>query len=294
MARNWGELVRKGWVEGTPEQAHVAKDLGYERWANRLRGENPAITKDHTRKYDEWYAWAVANKVPTQDFWTWYGDPANPDGGHYEQPGGGGGPRIGGGGPAPRGTRPPGGTPPASPPAGPVAPGGNSMEDLIRSLRDQGQTGRDAALRQFRHEAGMSGLNDQGAYNPALADLINKSIMNENSSIYEIINAKDEGERNRALQKYLGEIGAQSNVDAAGIGANASMYGADRGLEASKYSDDIRKLLGLTGFDVERENNWFNNQNNMQDNILRYLAMIYGVSPDQILGGNPIPGGDGF
>lgn len=294
VARSWEGLVSKGLVPNTPETAEYnaqARLLGYDRWAARLKQTHGiAVTGAQTKAYDEWYRWATANNVPTQDFLTWYGDPNNPNGGHYVPKG-----RNGNGRPLPDGSNN-GQAPPPAPgstdPTGTGAP--NSMDDLIRALRDQGREGRDMGLRQFRHEAGLSGLNDTGAYNPALADMINKSIMNENSAIYEIINAKDEGERNRALQKYMAEIGAEAQIAGASAGASGAMYAADRNLEASKYSDDIRKLLGLTGFDVERENNWWQNQNNMQQTILDYLRMIYGSSPDVILGGNPIPGGDGF
>jgi hypothetical protein len=255
------------------------------------------ITPDKVRAWKEYNRFLASQQgkpgaVAPQDFFTWAGSDE--------------GKKLGNG-PAPAGPAPPpdtgnphtryyipnGGTP------APTAPGGaptgtQSMEDLIRSLRDQGQIGRDASLRQFRHEAGLSGLNDMGAYNPALGTLIQNSMRDENSAIYEIINAKDEGERNRALQKYLGEIGASAQVQAAGAGAAGSAYAADWNLEASKYSDDIRKLLGLGGLDVDRENNWWNSQNNQQQTILDYLRLIMGASPDGILGGNPIPGGDGY
>lgn len=291
VARSWEGLAAKGLVPTTPETAQqndVARQLGYERWAQRLKTKNPAVTATHTRQYDEWYRWAVKTGVPTQDFWTWFGDPKNPNGPAYKPP-------TTAPGPIPGNDRPPN-LPPQEPmPTAPETGGGVDnayLNDLLKSLRDQGQVGRDAALRQFRHEAGMSGLNDMGAYNPALGTLIQNSIRDENSAIYEIMNAKDEGERNRALQKYLGEIGAKAQTDAAGMGAQASMYGADRGLEASKYSDDIRKLLGLAGLDVDREQNWWSNQNSMQQTILDYLRLIMGASPDGILGGNPVPGGD--
>lgn len=265
--------------------SQAATRLRNELWASGNKEDTQWVTGDLVGKYEDWAAAQFAAGKPGMDFWTWAGSvnreqaPTQPSGlppwweggGRYgqQQPGGG----------APTG----GGTPAYDPKA---------MEDFIRSLREQGAHGRDAALRQFRHEAGLSGLNDMGAYNPALADLIQSSIRDENSSIYEIINAKDEGERNRALQKYIAELESKTGIRIADIGANAQISSAGIGAGAQMYDADVRRMLGLAGLDVDRENNWWQNQNQQQDFMLRLLQMIYGASGDSILGGNPMPGGD--
>jgi hypothetical protein len=134
----------------------------------------------------------------------------------------------------------------------------------------------------------VGGLNDAGAYNTALGDLMRQSIGDENKALSEAMMGASESEQERKLKMALANVesstsryGADAGRDAASYGANASMYGADM---------DYRGLLA--GLDVQREGNWWENQTNWQQLALQYLQLMMGISPDQILGGYQPPTGN--
>lgn len=275
-----------------------------ERWAQRMRdegnnqwgaGKADWVEARHVGAYDQWWGQEHAAGRPGLTFWEW----AHWVNGQGKLPPG-----------YPGSDEPPTDKPPTDRPVPPPGGGGNvvtrntpgtptgdgmdedHLKRLLASLREQGAAGRDRALRQFRHEAGLSGLNDMGAYNPALGELIQSSLRDENSAIYELMHASSEAERQRALQKYLGELNARTQESVASIGAGASMYGDDLRYRLGLSQQDLDRYMGLAGLDVTREGNYLNYNNDNLRTILAYLqALSGGQNPGSVLGGQP-PSGD--
>lgn len=263
-------------------------NLGYERWANRLANSGGPngdtwvgwVTPDHVRAYDEWWRAENAAGRPGLTFWEWAGSVnAPPEEGPTTRPPNPGYPPGGGGG---------GNTPPPTPPEG----GDDYLRRLIDSMRAEGRVGREDMLRQLRHEAGLTGLSDMGGYGNFLSDAIRQSLMNENSAIYEVMNASSEAERNRALQKYLGELGARTQESVASIGAGASMYGDDLRYRLGLSQQDLDRYLGMAGLDVTREGNYLNYNTDQMRAIIDWLqTMMQSQNPGNIFNGLP-PTGD--
>lgn len=155
----------------------------------------------------------------------------------------------------------------------------------------EGDTGAFTSAMAGARANAAAGLNQELAgldYNAALEDAKNqlqKYGMDLNASV---------SREGFASNERAASIHAQASQAAASIAAQAQMYGYSRqeamqmaDLAYKRYVADQNMELGYANLDATRENNAANWSNQSQQNILAYINMILGASPDRGLIGLP-------
>lgn len=245
------------------------------------------ITPEHTRKYDEWSRMAAANGVAPLDFYTWAGSVNAPQaGGGAPAPGGAPPPDGGvyghgvqrriaptpelqaiwdkaGHGAAELSLR---AVPAASPNGGASSSMSGTMtqgaglgqsDEYLKQLQDairkQHQQGMREGERGLRAGAALSGVSNSGAFLGGLSDFYGKSGVALGTALAEPMFTASESERERISRQLMAQIQAEAASAAAGMGAEASRYGADASLKASMYNADRDFWAQLSGQGVQRD-----------------------------------------
>jgi hypothetical protein len=109
------------------------------------------------------------------------------------------------------------------------------------------------------------------------------------------IDANDLLERYKAdTAARVGMYSADRGVEAASLQASAAGAAASANAAAAQYDAQVRRELGLIGFDIERENNIMRFILGLGSLGGDYMDNIIGTSPDWWLNNNPWPGGDTY
>lgn len=223
------------------------------RWRNeaRAKGQNyDYLTADMVRGYHEWvYEDLEARKGVDVVDWLkaqGYGSPAAGRQGsdtyapHAPQPppggNGNGGNGNGGGGGLDASIRRPvsGGEPGggADGAGGTGTPGqqtGNPyLDGLMQSIRNQFQQTREQDVREFKHQGSLGNMQGFGGYSPMMGNFYQDMARDENSALMGAMTGSYEADAGRTLQRYLGDLGAdtqlrvsQNQLSAAGKNASA-------------------------------------------------------------------------
>lgn len=171
-------------------------------------------------------------------------------------------PPQGGGAPGGGGATPPPDTPPPTPGDGTGMQSDylSYLENMLRQSNDRKRTEGERALRSAMAYGNYS---DSGASLDAMGDFYAANTAAEQGTLANMLFQASEGNQERILKKLLGEMGlegtkysADAGVTSAGIGANASMYGADQQLRG------LMEQLGVQ----------------QQGNLLDYNLGIYGIN----------------
>jgi hypothetical protein len=196
----------------------------------------------------------------------------------------------------------------------PWNPNGAEIPDIASQLQKFFDPSHKAAQEQLSRSmlqnAAVTGQVNSGGFGVTQAQGMGDLIGQQQAQIGQMAFQGREAQLDRILKdnqfanQFELEKWVNSNkfaLEQAGINSNELMarYAADRGVDqarigagASMYGDDIRRQLGMIGYDVERENNIMDYQLGLQQLTPEMLRLIFGASADNFVTGNPLPPGN--
>jgi hypothetical protein len=248
------------------------------------------------------FLYSDANKTP-RGFGPNTGQYTHPSGGGNPQPPAGGNPQTPtiydgpGYAPGPQ-TGPTGNTP-----GGSGDPGQSEFDKIRAAIKQKGMgdimegerrlRSQLAALNPFADATGASGAIGQ--------KYMSDSVTNLSAGLAQMDYDSFHKNQDRSLQRYLGDLDAgtrrymaDAGLEGARLSATAQMAAASAAAGAQMYDADLRYKLGLAGYDVQREGNWYAYNAAIFGTMPDFLRALYLYSPNAQLGNLPIFGPDFF